>query len=90
MAITYTITLQSLLNLSSNDYPALKVHDIHRDLYDYDFDALSRDMEANGISKPLTVVNGALVDGHHRAIVAKELEFSDVPITYSGYLHNMP
>ena len=90
MAITYAISLSSLLNLHSNDHPSLKVDDLTRDLYTYDFDGLSANVRDNGITEPLTVVNGVLVNGHHRAIVLKELGIGSVPITYSGYLDKMP
>ena len=90
MSITYNIPLESLLTLYCNDHPSLQVSSLHRGLYAYDFDALLESVKNNGIESPLTVVNGVLVNGHHRAIVIKELALPNIPITYSGYLHKMP
>lgn len=90
MALTYSVPLSSLMRLSSNDYPERQVSDLHRGLYDYPFDDLVEDVRRNGIKEPLRVVNNRLVDGHHRIIVAKELGFDEIQITYSGYLDKMP
>jgi hypothetical protein len=90
VSLTYNIPLEALLSLYCNDHPSLQVSDLHRGLYDYDFDTLLESIKNNGIVSPLTVVNGVLVDGHHRAIVIKELALPIVPITYSGYLDKTP
>lgn len=48
------------------------------------FDQLSKDIQDNGLSTPLRVNDGVLVDGHHRAIIAMELELKEVLIEYCG------
>jgi ParB-like chromosome segregation protein Spo0J len=90
MPVTYSVGLPVLMSLPSNDHPTLTVGALHRDLYDYDFDELCEDVRLNGINKPLRVVNGVLVDGHHRAIIAKELGLTCVPVEYSGTLDKLP
>ena len=50
------------------------------------FDQLSKDIQDNGLSTPLKVSDGVLVDGHHRAIIAMELDLKEVPIEYCGKL----
>lgn len=85
-----TITSDELRSLRSFDYPCL-VGELTRDTYVESkhravFDDLAVDIQKNGISTPLRVVNGYLVDGHHRAVVALELGIDLIPIQYEGVL----
>lgn len=50
------------------------------------FESLTKDIQENGITTPLRVVNDYLIDGHHRAVVAMELGLLEIPISYEGVL----
>lgn len=75
--------------LQSFDNPCL-VGDLTRAMYvlpkhEEVFQDLTADIQQNGITAPLRVVNDVLIDGHHRAIVAMELGLNEVPIAYEGF-----
>lgn len=81
--------MSDLKKLSSFDNPCL-VGELSRDMYVLPkhtqvFQDLTADIQQNGITAPLRVVNNVLVDGHHRAIVAMELGLTEVPIVYEGF-----
>jgi hypothetical protein len=84
-----TLSLAELKQLISFDNPCL-VGELSREMYILPkhaqvFQDLTADIQQNGITAPLRVVNQYLVDGHHRAIVAMELGLDEVPITYEGF-----
>lgn len=92
MPLFYDTSIEQLDECYSNDYPHLQVKDLKRDLYPLykDFASLSDNISQNGITAPLRVVGNKLVDGHHRAIIIKELGIKTVPIEYSGVLSKAP
>ena len=45
-----------------------------------EFEAFKLDVKARGITEPITVYNGKVIDGRHRLIAAKELNFKEIPV----------
>lgn len=89
MPINMVVPTDYLKALYSNDYPDKTIGQLKRADYPnrpFVFDELAKDIAANGVVKPLRVVNRFLVDGHHRAIIALELGLDNVPVEYSGRL----
>lgn len=90
MPIEISVNTEQLKSLRSFDHPCL-VGELSRTLYidslhNEIFDQLTDDILQNGIMTPLRVVNRHLVDGHHRAIIALELDLPEIPISYEGTL----
>ena len=85
-----TLSLEELKDLCSFDH-GCRVGDLSGALYGEDkhekvFQSLRESIQRNGVTKPLRVVSGVLVDGHHRAMIIMELGLSEIPITYEGRL----
>lgn len=85
-----TLSLDDLKALWSNDHHC-RVGELSRTSYELPkhvdiFNDLSTAIQRDGITTPLRVVSGMLVDGHHRAIVAMELGIPTIPIAYEGVL----
>lgn len=44
------------------------------------YNTLKEDILQNGIQEPIPVRKGKLADGHHRAVIAKELGIPRIPV----------
>lgn len=89
------INLKQLGDYIANDWDTgrglIRVRHLTRGMYDEmhgqeEFDKLSASIREHGILNPLFVEkdrsNKYLIDGHHRAIVARELGIDRIPVTY--------
>jgi hypothetical protein len=72
----------------------IRVKHIDRETFDnytvhkHDYDELKQDISKHGMKSPISATrlsNGEtlLTEGHHRAVIAKELGFSHVPVRFS-------
>ena len=85
-----TLSLEELKDLRSFDH-GCRVGDLSVALYgegkhERVLQGLRESIQQDGVTEPLRVVSGVLVDGHHRALVIMELGLSEIPITYEGRL----
>lgn len=68
----------------------LRVGDLHPEgIREYSWDAehyddLKKSIQDRGITNPLLVRGNTLIDGHHRAVIARELELAKIPIKRIG------
>lgn len=45
------------------------------------YNSLYEDISKNGIKTPLAIQGNRLIDGHHRAVIAQELDLPKIPVT---------
>lgn len=45
------------------------------------YNELRDDISKNGIKTPIAIKKGMLIDGHHRAVIAQELDLPKIPVS---------
>jgi hypothetical protein len=47
-------------------------------------EALRESIKANGLQEPIEILNGAVIDGHHRFLAVWQLDLDEVPVTLAS------
>lgn len=45
---------------------------------------LRESIKVHGLQEPIEILNGAVIDGHHRFLAVWQLDLDEVPVTFTG------